>query len=657
MPTRNLQQAFDTAVAHHQAGRLPEADALYRQVLAAEPNHAGALRMLGVLAHQIGRNDVSAEVFRKLIAIAPNDADAHNNLGVALATQCRLNEAEAAYRTSLSLRPGYAMAHNNLGSVLRDLGRLDEAIASYQRAIELTPNYPLAYHNLGLAYTQKGDLKGSIAAYQQAVKQDPENVESLCSLGIAYNDAEDLDRAILCHRRAVRLRPDYFEAWVGLGRALKDAGEVEESIGSYRRALAIKPDARVAASLLFTLHYLPRIEPRELLEEHRQWNEIYARPLALHIRPHQNDRSPERRIRIGYVSADLSNHPVGRCLLPAIAHRDREKTEVYCYVGVAKPDEFTERFKQESDAWCATLGLSDEQLAEKIRKDRIDILVDLAVHTAGSRLLAMARKPAPVQSTWLGWPGTTGMDAIDYRLSDPYLDPPGENDEFYSEKTIRLPDSFWCYQPFDADVPVNDPPATQNRHITFLCLNNFWKVNDLLIELWARIMSRLPGSKLMIRTPMGGARQRLAGKFQRHGIEPSRIEFLPKTGQRQYWELYHRADITLDTTPYGGHTTAMDSIWMGVPVVSLAGRLPVGRAGVTILSNIGLPELVAQSPQEYVNIAVQLAGDLGRLCQLRSTLRDRLRASALMDAPRFARNLEAVYRQMWRSWCEPGGRT
>jgi protein O-GlcNAc transferase len=651
-----LQQDFNLAIQHHQAGRLGEADALYRQILASDPNHAGALQMHGVLAHQLGRNEASAEIFRRLISLAPDNPDAYNNLGVALAADWKLEEAAAAYRKSLSLRPDNAQAHNNLGTVLRALGQLDEAISSYRRAIELTPIYPQAHHNLGLALTQKGDLKEAIAAYQQAVKQDPNGPEVLYNLGIAYNDAEDLDRAVMCHRRAIRLRPDYFEAHVGLARALKDSAEIEESMASYRNALAIKPDARAAAALLFTLHYLPQIEPRELLAEHRQWNQTYAKPLAANIRPLANDRSPERRLRVGYVSSDLSNHPVGRCLLPVLTHRDRENVEVYCYGGVMKPDEFTEKFREQSDAWRDTLEMSNEQLADQIREDCIDILVDLAVHTAGTRLLAFAQKPAPVQVTWLGWPGTTGLDAMDYRLSDPYLDPPGTNDEFYSEKTIRLPDSFWCYAPADADVEVNLLPALKNDYVTFGCLNNFWKVNDPLIELWAQILLGADKSKLKLRAPPGGPRQRLLEKFKRQGIDPGRIQFAERTPQRQYWQLYHDIDVTLDTIPYGGHTTAMDSIWMGVPVVSLAGKLPVGRAGVTILSNTGLPELATASPDQYVNVAVQLANDRSKLVELRASLRQRLGSSALMDAPRFARNLEAAYRQMWKSWCASADR-
>jgi len=241
---------------------------------------------------------------------------------------------------------------------------------------------------------------------------------------------------------------------------------------------------------------------------------------------------------------------------------------------------------------------------------------------------------------------------MDYRLSDRYLDPPGENDAFYSEKTIRLPDSFWCYAPIEADVPPNELPALKNRYITFGCLNNFWKMNDRVIDLWTRLMSAVPASHLLLRTPQGGPRQRLIEKFRSRGIDPSRLEFGDRAPREDYWKQYHRIDISLDTTPYGGHTTAMDSLWMGVPVVSLAGRLPVGRAGVTISSNIGIPELATHSPEDYVKIAATLAVDLPRLSNLRATLRTRLERSPLMDAKRFTANIESSYRLMWRQWCE-----
>ena len=635
---------------HHQAGRLQEADALYRQILASQPDHPGALQMLGVLAHQVGRNDLSADLFRRLISFEPQNAEAHNNLGVALAAEWKLAEAEDAYRRALALRPDFAQAHNNLAGVLRDQGKLDEAIVSYHRAIELSADYAEAHHNLGLALVQKGKLKEAIAAYQQALRLWPDWPDAIYDLGLAYHEAGNLDRASDCYRKALALRAEYFDALVGLARALKDSGEIEEAVERYREALQLQNDSRVHAALIFALHYLPDIDPGELLAEHRKWNELYAQPLAAEIRPHTNDRSPNRRLRVGYVSPDFSDHPVGRCLLPVLTHRDRAQFEIYCYSGVMKPDELTGKFKKQADVWREAHSLSHEDLARQIRDDRIDVLVDLAVHTAGSRLLTFARKPAPVQVTWLGWPGTTGMDAIDYRLSDPYLDPPASGDEFYSEKTMRLRDSFWCYEPSMGDVSVNSLPVRKNGYITFGCLGNFWKVNDSMIDIWARLLLQVPRSRLLIRAPLGGPRRRLIEKFNRRGIATDRIEVAERVPLQEYWELYHRIDITFDTTPYGGHTTAMDSLWMGVPVVSLIGRLPVGRAALSILSNLQLQDLAVPTSDQYVNVAANLAFNLPRLAELRSTLRQHLRDSALMDAPKFARNLEAAYRQMWHNW-------
>jgi len=305
--------------------------------------------------------------------------------------------------------------------------------------------------------------------------------------------------------------------------------------------------------------------------------------------------------------------------------------------------------------WRSTVELSDAKAAAQIRDDQIDILVDLKLHTGGNRLLTFAQKPAPVQATWLGYPGTTGMDTMDYRLTDSYLDPPGLGDANYSERSIRLPDTFWCYDPLNSEPAVNALPCLEKRFVTFGCLNNFCKENEPLQRLWAQVLKRIPGSRLMLLCPEGSHRQPLLDLLQREGISPDRIELIAFRPRPQYLELYHRIDVGLDTFPYNGHTTSLDSFWMGVPVVTLVGQTVVGRAGLSQLTNLDLPEFIARTPEQYVQIATDLANDLPRLAQLRRTLRDRMQASPLMDAPRFARNIEAAYRQMWRTWCEHGG--
>ncbi len=304
--------------------------------------------------------------------------------------------------------------------------------------------------------------------------------------------------------------------------------------------------------------------------------------------------------------------------------------------------------------WRNIVGLSDEQIAKQIREDRIDILVDLALHMGKNRLLVFARKPAPIQATFAGYPGSTGLETIDYRLTDPYLDPPGLNDQFYSEKSFRLPHTFWCYDPLGANVAVNALPAHSHGHITFGCLSNFCKVNDPVLKLWAQVLKAVDRSRMVILAPEGSHRQRLLDLLQREEIAPDRIEFVTQRPRVPYLELYHRIDVGLDTLPYNGHSTSLDSFWMGVPVITLVGKTVVGRAGVSQLTNLGLTELIANTPQEYVRLAAELAGDLPRLAELRRTLRPRMQSSPLMDAAGFARDIEAAYRQMWRTWCADG---
>jgi predicted O-linked N-acetylglucosamine transferase (SPINDLY family) len=303
-------------------------------------------------------------------------------------------------------------------------------------------------------------------------------------------------------------------------------------------------------------------------------------------------------------------------------------------------------------------------LAELVRRDGIDILVDLTVHMAHNRLLAFARRPAPVQVTWLGYPATTGMSAMDYRLSDPHLDPvstasnraPAQRDELYAEQTVRLPDSFWCYEPLSDGPTVNEPPAQRNGFITFGCLNNFCKVTGPTIKLWATVLTAAPDSRMLVLAPRGPAREHLLEKLQRNGVAPTRIEFADRCPRAKYLELYRRIDIGLDTFPYNGHTTTLDALWMGVPVVTVVGRTAVGRGGWSQLSNLGLKDLAARSSRHFARVASGLAHDRERLASLRSTLRARLARSPLMDAPRFARNIEAAYRQMWRAWTDTQSR-
>lgn len=584
MPALTIQRAYELAVQNHQAGRLPEAESLYRQILSYQPEHADALEMLGVLAHQAGRSSEAVELIRRAIALNPHVADYYSNLGGILTIQGRLDDAIAAYRQALVLRPDLAEAHNNLGVALKRAGQLDEAIASYRRAIALQP----------------GDVR-------------------------ALNN---------------------------LAGTLKAAAQLDEAVAVYRKAEAVSGDARIGSNLLYALQFHPDYDPARLYEEHVRWNQRYARPLLPTKIAHDNDRSTSRRLRLGYVSGDFYQHPVGRWLCPLLSNHDHAAFEIFCYSNVISSDAMTNHLRRHADIWRQTVGLSDAQLAELILRDHIDILVDLTMHMEGSRLLAFARRPAPVQVTYLAYPGTTGLETIDYRLTDPHLDPPVCDESCYSERLVRLPRTWCCYLPSDDSPQVGTPPALSAGRITFASLNNFCKITQAALSVWGRLLSVVPDSVLILHSPEGSHRDRAKQQLAADGVDPARVRFADRLPLKQYLELHQQVDIGLDPFPYAGGTTTCDALWMGVPVVTLAGQTAASRGGLTLLANLGLEELVARDPEQYVQIAANLARDLPRLTNLRTSLRPRMTASPLMDAPRFACDVEAAFRQMWVSWCD-----
>jgi predicted O-linked N-acetylglucosamine transferase (SPINDLY family) len=563
-----------------------------------------------------------------------------------------MEEAVAVYRRAVALKPNLAEAFFNLGNALRELGQLDEAVAAFGHAIAVRPNYAEAYNASGLALRSMGQIERAIAAFRQAIVLLPQSAEAYSNLGMALRDAGQLDESIAACRQAIALKPEFPEAFVNLGIALRVQGRSAEAIGAYRQAIVLRPGyAEAHSNLVYALHFDPGYDARSIALEHDRWNRQHAEPLKKFIQPHANDRNSDRRLRIGYVSPDFREHPIGRFLLPLLANHDKSQFEVFAYAQVLVPDSTTQRLRSYVDHWRNITGTSDAQAADLIRKDQIDVLVDLTMHMALNRLLVFARKPAPVQITYLAYCSSTGLQTIDYRLSDPYMDPPGGDESIYSERTIRLPDTYWCYEPIIANSQVDPLPASQRGFVTFGSLNNFCKASEPALAAWITLLRNVPNSQLLLHALEGSHRQRLRDRLEREGIDPTRVRFASFMPTQQYFDLYRLIDIALDTFPYGGGTTTCDALWMGVPTISLAGKTGVGRGGLSILSNIGLSELVADSEQTYVQLASGLASDVARLSQLRSTLRQRMQRSSLMDAPRFARNVEAAYRQMWQTWC------
>jgi predicted O-linked N-acetylglucosamine transferase (SPINDLY family) len=569
--------------------------------------------------------------------------------------QGNLHKAEYIYREILKVQPDNVVAHCNLGIVLREKGQLDEAITCYQKAVKLNPNLADVYCNLGSAFQEKGQLDETITCYQKAIKINPNLADVHCNLGRALQEKGQLDEAITCYQKAIKLNPNFYMAYNNLGGVLQDRGQLNEAEIYFRRVLQITPDnCKAYSNLLLNMNYNSRHNPQDIFSEHLLFAKKFAEPLSSAISPHTNEREPNRRLRIGYVSHDFRRHPVAYFIEPVLVAHSREHFEVFCYSDVSVPDDVTRRIQGYSDHWQSIVGMSDERVAESIKKDNIDILIDLAGHTANNRMLLFARKPAPIQVSWIGYLATTGLSTIDYKIVDNYTDPIGKTEQFYTEKLIRLPENSLCYLP-DRDSPEVEPlPALSTGHITFGSFNNFAKVTPEVFTLWARVLNELPDSRLILKGNSFSDKttsQRAINMFTERGISAERITLLLWDPSPKHLESYNQVDIGLDTFPFNGATTTCEALWMGVPVITLTGTAYHSRAGISLLANVGLLELIAKTHDEYIGIAINLASDIEKLQLLRKSLRDRMSHSPLTDAKRFTANLEMCYRKMWENWC------
>jgi protein O-GlcNAc transferase len=500
------------------------------------------------------------------------------------------------------------------------------------------------------AQHRAGDLAAARSAYLAILETDSGNVDALQLLGLVAHQQERHDEAVMLITQAIALQPNVAAYHVNCGLAHMARGEAKLAIECYVKAVQLDPlDARAHSILLFALVFGEGFKPADVLAEHRRWQKRHANFPPL---PHPNGRDPARRLRIGYVSPDFKNHVIGFFVEPFLAHHDRAAFEIFCYDNADQRDDVTERCKGYAAHWREIDRLDDDAVAAMIRDDRIDVLIDLAGHTRGGRLGVFARKPAPVQMTYLGYPMTSGLDSMDYRVSDRFCDPPGMTEAHYCETLLRLPASLVCYRPPDDMPEVNPLPAIANGYVTFGSFNVPAKICGPVVELWARLLKRVEHSKLLLAPiPPGMARSRIADMFADQGIGPERLQFEPRMATVAYQALRHQVDIALDTFPCGGGSTTCETLYMGVPLVTLAGPTFAARVGTSVLSSLGLPELVAQTFDEYLAIAANLAQERDRLVALRRNLRTSMRQSPLADGPRLARELEALYRDAFAKWC------
>lgn len=614
----------------------------------------GAKKKKALALAQARQLQEAKELCRQVCTTDPVDAEAWFLLGAVHGLLGELNDAVACSRRATTLDPGHFQAHYNLATALKDLGRMEESVVAYRSALRGKPDYAEAWDGLGYVLMTTGHIDDAIAAYREVLRLQPRNIKALVNLGSGFHLCGRLEEAVSAYREALKLDP--FSAVIedGLSCVLSDQGFHEEAITGFRNVLTRAPgNATAHSNMLLTLHYLPAVEPDALLAEHKRWARMHTGSAAQFME-YGNIRDLERCLRVGYVSADFRAHSVAFFIEPILAQHDNAKVESICYSGVTTPDVVTNRLRSLTREWRDIRRMSDTELTEMIRRDRIDILVDLAGHTAGNRLKVFARRPAPVQVTYLGYPDTTGLEAINYRLTDMFADPQG-NDARYTEKLIRLPGCFLCYKPPEDCPPVTPLPAQKRGFVTFGSFNNLSKINSDVIGLWTKLLQEVQGARLFIKNPSftdKATRERYCGLFGQYGVSRDRIELQGRTAtQTEHLALYARVDIALDTFPYNGTTTTCEALWMGVPVVTLAGHAHAGRVGVSLLTAAGLTELIASNKDDYVARAASLANDVNRLSGLREELRARLHASCLCDARGFTRKLEDAYRAMWRRWC------
>lgn len=629
-------------------GRLGEAERLYRHILSADPRHADALHLLGVMAFQTGRSEQAVDLIGQAIAIDGSAANYRSNLGNALKELGRLDEAIDAYAAAVRLKPDFAEAHSNMSAALTQAGRLTEAAAAGETAIRIKPDFAQAYSNLGGALHGLGRFEEAVAAFAAATRLQPDLAMAHSNLGNALKGLNRLDEAVAAYAEAIRRKPDFAEAHFNRADALEDLGLREEAILGYEQAIRHRPDfAEAHSNLLMAMHYQPGVTREILLKAASRFSQAVRRAPVAGVRPATD---PDRRLRVGYVSADFRNHPVGHFLCGILRHHDRAAIEVFCYSNSGIEDEVTDRLRGDADQWRSLVGLSDPAAAALIASDGVDVLVDLSGHTARNRLPMFALRPAPVQASWLGYFGTTGLPEIDYVLADRFV-APAESEPFFAETVARLPNCYICFTPPDIDVPLADPPSAKGAPITFGSFNNHIKTSSRTIALWARLLQAVPGSRLLLKTKALGApetRARLLAQFAEAGVGADRLLLEGAAPRAELLASYNRIDLALDPTPYGGGITTAEALWMGVPTISLRGETWVGRVTESILAAAGLPELAVATEADYVALAASLAQDAARLRSLRAGLRAQVEASPLCDGAGFTRDLERLYLQMRR---------
>ncbi|MBF0587522.1 MAG: tetratricopeptide repeat protein [Magnetococcales bacterium] len=655
----SLADALQSGISHHQAGDLQQAESIYRQILAADPNQADALNLLGLIALQVEAFDQAIPLIERAIELQPNEAEAHGNLGNAYRETGQLNKAVARYQRALKLKPDFSDGYNNYGLALQKMDQQTQAEAQFRRAIALNPNNPKLHNNLGVTLAAQNRNNEAQQSYRETLRLDPQFVGTYNNLCLLLQDAGELDEALKCGRKAIDLAPEYADAYDNVGNVLRNLGQLDEALQSYRKGLKIAPNLNIARHLINTMLYHPATRPEALFQNCQ--SQIRA-ALPPQIKPLTHDAKTLSNhqtgpLRIGYLSADFRNHPVGHNVLPLIRHHDPNAVELFLYAEPTWRDDVTKQFEKAAHHWRPTHGLNDAQLADMIRADGIQVMIYLATGFDQNRPGIAAYRPAPVQVSFHSGV-TSGLQEMDYWLTDEVLHPKEATRELFTEQLFRLP-IFYNYPIPDQAPPVGPLPADRNGHITFASFNATTKLNPEVIACWSKILTALPDARLILKhhNKLGNPslRKLILTRFKSHGIDSESVQLISAHEPLQdHLARYHEADIALDPFPFTGATTTFQALWMGVPVITLLGERFVGRMAGDIICHAGLKTPLTTDNQEgYVERALTLAGKREELREMRATMRQRLMDSPLCDGPGYARNLEAAYRTMWQAAAKP----
>jgi len=636
-----------------QLGKFNEAEETYRKMLTLKCNHLEIYNYLGIVQHKQGKLIQAEKSYKKIIELKPDLAEAYNNLGNILNEQGKLIEAEESFKKAIILKPEYVDAYYNMGIMLNDQRKYNEAEESYKKALSLKPDHVETYNNLGNTLKEQSKFIEAEASYKKALALKPDHIETYNNLGCMFIDQGKFFEAEACLRKAISLNPDYTEAYSNLGNTLQGIGKIEEAIENYDKAIKLNINyANAYHNKNLCLNYSSLYSPLYIYKQHLKFEKQFG---SVKIKRSQNlkiKKEINKRLRIGYVSGDFRKHSVSYFFKPLLENHNNNVVETFCYYNNIFTDKITKDIIKTCDHWRSIFGITYSEVSKLIRADKIDILVDLSGHTDNNSLLVFTQKPAPIQVTWLGYPNTTGLSTIDYRFTDLITDPMGETDGFYSEKLLRLPNGFLCFQGDKKIIFQSELPQNRKDYITFGSFNNSSKITPQVINVWSKILHLVPKSKLILKCNKFKYNKDYFFKlFKDKGLTDDRIQFyehLPNTND--HLDLYNSIDIGLDPFPYNGATTTCEALWMGVPVITLLGNRHVARVGASILTNVNLKDFIAKDIDSYIKLAADMSVNTKKLKEIRKTLRGSMQKSPLCDARSFAADVETAYKNMWYNY-------